>query len=91
MPPTIEHLPQRGRFQTVLDGHLGVCDYHLIGSVMHITHTEVAPELEGRGIAALLVNAALGHAQAAGLKVIPQCSYVRSYMQRHPETLALQE
>jgi predicted GNAT family acetyltransferase len=89
MTPTIEHLPQQGRFQTVVDGHLGVCDYRLAGSVMHLTHTEVAPELEGRGIAAALVQAALDHARAAGLKVNPLCSYVRSHMQRHPETLAL--
>ena len=89
----IEHLqhelPRRGRFQTVVDGHLGVCDYRLEGSVMHMTHTEVAPELEGRGIAVALVQAALDHAKAAGLKVNPLCSYVRLYMQRHPETAAL--
>lgn len=89
MTPTIEHLPQRGRFQTVVDGHLGVCDYRLDGSVMHMTHTEVAPELEGRGIAAALVKAALDHAKAAGLKVNPLCWYVRSYMQRHPQTASL--
>jgi len=90
MALTIEHLPHKGRFQTVVDGHLGVCDYRLVGSVMHMTHTEVAPALEGRGIAAALVQAALDHARAAGLKVNPLCSYVRSYMQRHPQTLVLQ-
>ena len=89
MTLTIEHLPHQGRFQTVVDGHLGVCDYRLEGSVMHMTHTEVAPELEGRGIAAALVRAALDHAKAAGLKVNPLCWYVRSYLQRHPETAAL--
>ncbi len=90
MSITIEHLPQQGRFQTIVDGHRGVSEYRLVGSVMHMTHTEVAPELAGRGIAAALVQAALAHAKAAGLKVNPLCSYVRSYMQRNPETLALQ-
>ena len=93
MTLTIEHLqedlPNHGRFRTVVDGRLGVCDYRLDGVVMHMTHTEVAPELEGRGIAAALVQAALAHARAAGLKVNPLCSYVRSYMQRHPESAAL--
>jgi hypothetical protein len=56
---------------------------------MHMTHTEVPAELEGRGIAAALVAAAMAHAKANGLKVEPLCSYVRAYMRRHPEALAL--
>jgi predicted GNAT family acetyltransferase len=89
MSLTIEHLPQQGRFQAIVDGHRCVCDYRLAGSVMHMTHTEVAPELQGRGIAAALVEAALAHARANGLKINPLCSYVRGYMQRHSETSAL--
>ena len=91
MPPPIhiEHLPAQGRFQALVDGHTGVCDYRLVGAVMHITHTEVAPALEGKGVAGALVNAALAHATSAGLTVNPVCSYVRAYMRRHPETLAL--
>lgn len=85
MTITIEHDPQRGRFHTTVQGHLCVCDYRLRDGVMVFTHTEVAPELEGRGIAAQLVEAALAHAQEHGLKVRPLCSYVRSYLQRHAE------
>lgn len=85
----ISHDAPRGRFHATVQGHLCVCDYRLRDGVMHITHTEVAPELEGRGIAALLVQAALGHAATHGLKVRPLCSYVQSYMRRHPETQSL--
>lgn len=89
MKLSIEHLPERGRFQAVVDGEACVADYRLEGGVMAITHTEVAPRLEGRGIAGALVQALLDHAQANGLKVRPLCSYARAYMQRHPETGAL--
>lgn len=85
MTLTIEHDAPRGRFQTTVQGHLCVCDYRLRDGVMVFTHTEVAPELEGRGIAAQLVEAALSYAQANGLKVRPLCSYVRAYMTRHAE------
>ena len=85
----IEHLPARSRFQTVVDGRACVADYQLRDGVMAITHTEVAPPLEGRGIAGALVQALLDHAQANGLKVLPLCSYARAYMQRHPETAPL--
>jgi predicted GNAT family acetyltransferase len=89
MSIAIEHVPQQGRFQAIVDGHRCVCEYRLAGSVMHMTHTEVAPELQGRGIAAALVEAALAHARANGLRINPLCSYVRGYMQRHSETSAL--
>lgn len=89
MTITVEHDPQRGRFHATVQGHLCVCDYRLRDGVMVMTHTEVAPELEGRGIAAVLVRAALAHAAAHRLKVRPICSYVTSYMRRHPETQPL--
>jgi predicted GNAT family acetyltransferase len=82
----VEHLPARGRFQARVDGRLCVADYRLAGREMQMIHTEVAPELQGRGIAAALVEAALAHARAHGLKVVPLCSYVRTYMRRHPQT-----
>ncbi|MDH5539626.1 MAG: N-acetyltransferase, partial [Rhizobacter sp.] len=64
-------------------------DYRVDCGIMQIHHTEVAPALEGRGIAAALVQAALAHAGRAGLKVDPLCSYVRAYMRRHPDTMKL--
>lgn len=82
----ISHDERQGRFHARVHGHLCVCDYRLRDGVMVITHTEVAPELEGQGIAAELVRAALGHARTAGWKVRPLCSYVQAYMRRHPET-----
>jgi predicted GNAT family acetyltransferase len=88
-PLAIEHLADSGRFEVVVDGELGELDYRLDAGVMAITHTAVAPRLQGRGIAAALTHAALDHARAAGWKVRPLCSYARGYMQRHPETSAL--
>ena len=85
----IEHQTARRRFVAVVDGESCVVDYRLEGGVMLITHTGVAPRLEGRGIAAALTRAALDHARAQGLKVNPLCSYASAYMQRHPETLGL--
>ena len=86
MTPTIDHRPEHGRFQTTVDGHAGVAEYRLANGVMLMTHTEVHPALQGRGIAAALVNAALAHARAQGLKVNPLCSYVRAHMRRNPPT-----
>lgn len=85
----VTHEPARQRFVALVDGQLSVADYRLADGVMHMTHTGVPPALQGRGIAAALVRAALAHAEREGLKVNPLCSYVRAYMQRHPETAKL--
>lgn len=85
----IEHLPAQRRFQAIVEGQACVADYRPGNGVLAITHTEVPPGLEGRGIAGALVQAVLDHAQAHGLKVLPLCSYARAYMRRHPETAPL--
>jgi predicted GNAT family acetyltransferase len=83
---TVEHHPELSRFQATVDGWLSVADYRLSNGVMHMTYTAVPPALQGRGIAAAIVQAALAHARSQGLRVNPLCSYVARYMQRHPET-----
>jgi len=85
----IEHLPERGRFQAIVEGRTCVADYRLDDGVMAITHTLVAPELEGRGIAGALVQAVRDDARANGRKVRPLCSYAAAYMRRHPGSAAL--
>ncbi len=85
----IRHNAALQRFEATLDGELARADYKMDGNVMRMVHTEVPPGWEGRGIAGALVRAALAHARAAGLTVLPRCSYVRVYMRRHPETHSL--
>ena len=90
-PPAIHHDAPARRFTTRIDGLLCEACYQLSGSTMLLTHTGVPAALAGRGIAAALVQAALDHARAQGLKVRPLCSYVLAYMRRHPASLALLE
>ncbi|MES2493032.1 MAG: GNAT family N-acetyltransferase [Pseudomonadota bacterium] len=55
------------------------------GTVRVADHTLVPPEMEGRGIAAKLVEALIEDARAQQFKVEPTCSYVAAQFQRHPE------
>lgn len=86
----VRHNPSEHRFEALVEGHLAVCDYRLDAGVAQLYHTAVPAALEGRGIAAALVRAALDWARTEGLRVRPSCSYVAVYMRRHPETLDLQ-
>lgn len=86
---TVVHNPAASRYETTVDGHLAVAEYALAGSRQTFTHTFVPGELRGRGIAELLVRAALEDARTAGRRIVPQCSYVARYVARHPEYQAL--
>ena len=59
--------------------------YRLDGETITFTHTETPYRLQGQGIASRLVRGALEAARAEGLKVVPRCSFVSSYIARHPE------
>lgn len=82
---TITHQTEARRFQTSVDGHEAELLYGLRDGQMIIQHTGVPQAVEGRGIAASLVKAALEYARAQNLKVIPACSYSAAYVERHPE------
>jgi predicted GNAT family acetyltransferase len=84
--PVVEHRPELHCFELLVRGLRCHASYRLAGGVMTIYHTEVPQALEGRGLAAQLVQAALDWARAQQLIVKPTCSYVRAYMRRHPET-----
>lgn len=81
----VTHNASAQRFETKVEGRLARADYRMQDGVMHLFHTEVPVQYEGRGIAARLVRAAMAHARAHGLKVRPACSYVRTFMARNTE------
>lgn len=87
----IHHDPISQRFEAMVEGLTCEASYRLADGVMHLMHTGVPRALEGRGIAAALVQHALAEARAQGWRVRPVCSYVRAYMRRHPDTLDLLE
>lgn len=73
------------QFEADVDGQMAVLTYRHIGGSLALDHTEVPPELSGRGIAALLARAALDHARSEHLEVAPNCPYVSAYLKKHPE------
>lgn len=55
------------------------------GERIVFTHTHVPAAIEGQGVGAKLVRAALDSVRDQGLRVVPQCSFVRAWIDRHPE------
>ena len=73
------------RFELEEEGALAFASYDLSGDTISFTHTIVPEEVEGRGVGSRLIKGALDDARERGLKVVPICSFVRTYIERHPE------
>ena len=75
----------QNRFELEVDGKTAVLQYMRRGETLYLTHTEVPPELEGKGIGSRIVKHALEDARSRGVKVAPWCPFVRAYIDRHPD------
>ncbi|PNK60570.1 GNAT family N-acetyltransferase [Psychrobacter sp. FDAARGOS_221] len=87
MKPTVNitHNPAENQFETTIDGHTGFISYQDNGDSIVYDHTIVPSELGGQGVGSALVKHALDYARSEGKKVVPQCSFVASYINKHEE------
>jgi uncharacterized protein (DUF924 family)/predicted GNAT family acetyltransferase len=90
-PLSIRHQAEQGRFSAEVDGHALELDYQCRGDQLIFSHTGTAPALQGRGLAGQLVEHALQWAAPLALQLVPACSYVAHYLQRHPRWQRLLE
>ena len=63
-------------------------EVEVTGKEMSVFHTEVAPVLEGKGVAGKLLETMVAFAREHGLKVKPLCPYVFAQFKRHPDRYA---
>lgn len=75
----------RHRFELEVDGAIAFAAYERGVGIITFTHTIVPSELQGRGLGSILIKAALDAVRAEGLKVVPECPFVRAYIEKHPE------
>lgn len=82
------------QYSIVEDGEVvGFAAYEVGDGEIRFTHTEVDPSHRGGGHASALVQHALDDVRSAHpeLTVVPQCSYVRAWIERHPDYQELTE
>ncbi len=90
METTVVDVPERGRFEVrVGERVVGLASNHDENGTIAQPHTEVEPSMGGRVLGTVLVSGVLDAARERGLTVLPYCSFVRHYIQQHPETLDL--
>jgi predicted GNAT family acetyltransferase len=88
-PVEIRHARDAHRVEAVLeDGRVaGFAEYRRrTDTVYSFTHTEVDDEFEGQGVGSRLAAGVMQTARDEGFRIMPSCSFIRSYMRSHEET-----
>jgi len=80
---------QNRQFELDVEGQKAIITYSKKEGAIALNHTEVPESLQGKGIANKIVSQALNYIKENGFKVIPNCSFVAAYIQRHPEWKSL--
>ena len=82
--------PGEHRFEVRVDGAVaGFAAYRADDRAHVFTHTEIDPAYEGKGLGSVLVRGALDEMRRRGRDVLPACPFVRRWVERHPDYLAL--
>jgi predicted GNAT family acetyltransferase len=81
----VKHDKQNQRFVLEIEGQQVYTAYSLDQNVMDLYTTYTPPNLRGKGLAEKVVHAALEFAKENNYYVVPSCSYVAVYLQRHPD------
>jgi uncharacterized protein len=86
MEPTVRDAPEQNRYE-IHDGEqlLGHADYQRQGDTVVFTHTEVDQDSGIKGLGSTLVRAALDDVRAKGGTVVPRCSFVRGWIEKHED------
>jgi predicted GNAT family acetyltransferase len=88
--PEIAEDKEQSRYEARIDGEVvGVADYVGQEGLKSFTHTETFAGHKGQGVAGKIVERALADARAEGVKVIPFCSFVADYIEKHREYVNL--
>jgi uncharacterized protein len=86
MEPIVEDVPEADRYE-IRDGErvLGIAAYERKGDIVVFTHTEVDPDAGESGLGSTLVRSALDDVRSHGGSIVARCSFVRGWIERHPE------
>ena len=73
------------RFEMNVDGNTAIIEYKEYPGKIALLHTEVPPQLEGKGAATAIIEKTLDYIEKKNFKLIPLCPLLVAYIKRHPE------
>jgi predicted GNAT family acetyltransferase len=75
----------RHRFEMKVGDHIAFIEYKQSPDKITLIHTEVPPQLEGKGAATAIIEKTLDYIEKNNFKLVPVCPLVVAYIKRHPE------
>jgi predicted GNAT family acetyltransferase len=75
----------RNRFEFETGGAIAFVTYRKSPGAITLEHTEVPPELGGKGIGSKIARATLDAVRAQGRKLTVECEFIQGFMKKHPE------
>lgn len=80
----IEHNKEKGEFKTTVNSEKAFLNYRKMSSdTLEYYETFVPENQRGKKVASQLANEALNYAQENNLKVIPTCSFVKTFVKEN--------
>ncbi|HEX5150457.1 MAG TPA: GNAT family N-acetyltransferase [Parafilimonas sp.] len=73
------------RLELEINRSVAYIEYKLLRDTLFLIHTEVPPELKGKGAGGIIVQKAFQYAKGNSYKIVPICPFIRSYLERHKE------
>lgn len=73
------------RYELSVEGATAFIAYQMKSGKIYLTHTEVPEQLKGKGIGSALLKNVLSMIAKEHLEMVPLCSFVAAYIERHPE------
>ena len=85
MADTFRDNESRNRFELEIEGAIAFVTYRKSPGAITLEHTEVPPELGGKGIGSRIARATLDAVRALGRKLTVECEFIQGFMGKHPE------
>ena len=73
------------RFELDVGGTVAFVTYRKSPGAITLVHTEVPPELGGKGVGSKLARVTLDAVRSQGRKLTVECEFIQGFMGKHPE------
>ncbi|WP_374440377.1 GNAT family N-acetyltransferase [Stella sp.] len=83
--PAVRDNAEARRFELAAEGRIAFAEYNRLSSGIVLTHTEVPPELEGRGFASAIFRFVVARLRERGETVMPVCPVFALWLKKHAE------
>lgn len=77
------HNAVKSRFEYHSQGEVAICEYESLDGIWYLNHTSVPGSMRGQGVAGKLAEFVLNHVAAQNGKIVPNCSYIAAYIEKH--------